>query len=103
MDLKAWIALSFKFAAIPVSVLILIVYGAVFTAVLVTDQTPDIPNNKRGLSLQKAYEDLHVVSSSALCMSGMLKFHTRSQPVRIPITLMQTTMFARSSWAGSSP
>ncbi|EKM53681.1 uncharacterized protein PHACADRAFT_125584 [Phanerochaete carnosa HHB-10118-sp] len=63
MNFQAWLNRPFSFTAIPVSVFTLIVYGAVFAAVLVTDQTPDIPSNEGGLSLQKAYEDLHIITA----------------------------------------
>ena len=74
MDLRVWLTRPFKFAAVPVSVLTLIVYGAVFVAVLLSDQTPDVPKNEQGLNLQKAYEDLHVVRTFQLWNTRILNF-----------------------------
>ena len=68
MTIKAWLAAPFKFFAIPVSVLVVLIYGTVFTSVLVTDQTPNIPKDLGGLDLNEAYKDLHVVSGRPNCL-----------------------------------
>ena len=48
--------------SVPVSVLLVLIYAVVFTSVSVTDETPSVPEDLKGLSLDKAYEDLHIVS-----------------------------------------
>ncbi|GJE94757.1 Zn-dependent exopeptidase [Phanerochaete sordida] len=58
-----WLTRPFHFASTPVSVLTFVIYAVVFAAVLRTDQTPDVPKNQHGLSLQKAYEDLHTITA----------------------------------------
>ena len=63
MALRNWFSSPFKFSVVPVSVLLVVVYGVVFTAVSVTDGTPDVPDDQKGLDLQQAYEDLHRVSA----------------------------------------
>lgn len=62
MALKDWVSKLLGFRATSVSIITLVLYGSVFTAVLVTDQTPGIPKNLLGLSLDEAYDDLHRVS-----------------------------------------
>ena len=63
MTIKSWFTSPFRFAPSQVSALAVLLYGGIFTAVLVTDQTPAVPSKQRGLSLHRAYEDLHIVSS----------------------------------------
>lgn len=43
------------------SVLLIAVYAAVFTGVLVSNSTPKIPKDTLGLDLNEAYYDLHQV------------------------------------------
>ncbi|KAI0688998.1 hypothetical protein BC835DRAFT_1441523 [Cytidiella melzeri] len=62
MAIKHWLAAPFKFTPVPVSVLLVLLYAAVFTSVLVTDETPDVPENLKGLNLNEAYEDLHLIT-----------------------------------------
>ena len=62
MGLKHWLNAPFKFSPVPVSVLLVFIYAVVFTSVSVTDETPSVPKDLKGLSLDKAYEDLHIVS-----------------------------------------
>jgi hypothetical protein len=52
----------------PVTLLAVIVYGAIFASVLVTDELPRVPKEKRwrGLNLTGAYGDLHVVRTHFL-------------------------------------
>ncbi|KAI0343578.1 hypothetical protein BDW22DRAFT_1356037 [Trametopsis cervina] len=63
MELKGWITAPFKFHPVPVSVLVFLLYAAVFTSVLVTDETPGVPKNQRGLDLCEAYNDLHAITA----------------------------------------
>ena len=67
MGLKLWLTAPFKFSPVPVSVLLVLIYAAVFTSVSVTDETPDLPKDFKGLDLDEAYEDLHIVSLLTLC------------------------------------
>ena len=62
MEWKEWLAKPFKLSPLPVSILVFLLYGGVFTAVFVTDQTPEVPKDLGGLDLQGAYDDLHRVS-----------------------------------------
>ena len=62
MGLTQWIAAPFKFTPIPVSVVVVLVYAIIFASVSVTDETPSVARNLGGLNLDKAYEDLHIVS-----------------------------------------
>lgn len=66
--LKEWLKTPFQFAAMPVSVLAVLIYGSVFTAVSITDQTPAVPKDLGGLNLSQAYENLHIVSQICLCI-----------------------------------
>lgn len=65
MSLKHWLTDPFKFSPVPVSVLLVLIYAVVFTSVSVTDETPSLPKDFKGLNLDKAYEDLHIVSHRA--------------------------------------
>ncbi|KAH7883336.1 hypothetical protein F5I97DRAFT_1904225 [Phlebopus sp. FC_14] len=51
------------FRTIPTTVLVVLIYVAIFTSVLVTDELPAIPKNTRGLDVDQAYLDLHQVSA----------------------------------------
>ncbi|KAI0090888.1 hypothetical protein BDY19DRAFT_938120 [Irpex rosettiformis] len=62
MELKHWLAAPFKFTPIPVSALLVLIYAIVFTSVSVTDETPSLPKNFGGIDLDKAYEDLHIIT-----------------------------------------
>ena len=66
MAALGWLANLFRFRVWPVSVVTLLVYGAIFTAVLVTDQTPSVPKDLHGLDLDQSYRDLHKVSFGVL-------------------------------------
>ncbi|KAI0071085.1 hypothetical protein K474DRAFT_1630985 [Panus rudis PR-1116 ss-1] len=63
MGATAWLAAPFKFAPIPVSIVTFVVYGLLFFFVLITDKTPDLTHNLRGLNLTQAYEDLHKITA----------------------------------------
>lgn len=49
------------FRTIPTTILLILVYAAVFSTVLVTDELPDVPKDQGGLDLDQAYADLHQV------------------------------------------
>jgi hypothetical protein len=49
------------FRTIPTTILLILVYAAVFSTVLVTDELPDVPKDQSGLDLDQAYADLHQV------------------------------------------
>lgn len=57
------------FRIIPTTVLLVLVYAAVFTTVLVTDELPNVPQNQGGLDLDQAYADLHEVRCSTECLT----------------------------------
>jgi len=50
------------------SVLLIVVYAAVFTGVLVSNSTPKIPKDTLGLDLNEAYYDLHQVGTSFMIL-----------------------------------
>lgn len=52
----------FAFNTIPTTVLLVLVYAAIFSTVLVTDNLPAVPRDTRGLDLDQAWSDLHQVS-----------------------------------------
>jgi hypothetical protein len=49
------------FRTLPTTLLVSLIYVAIFSAVLVTDELPAVPRDRRGLDLEKAWADLHVV------------------------------------------
>jgi hypothetical protein len=49
------------FRTVPTTILLILVYAAVFSTVLVTDELPDVPKDQGGLDLDRAYADLHQV------------------------------------------
>jgi hypothetical protein len=49
------------FRTVPTTILLILVYAAVFSTVLVTDELPDAPKDQGGLDLDQAYADLHQV------------------------------------------
>lgn len=62
MDWRRWLSNPFRFATSSVSILGLLLYVAVFTAVFEADRTPSVPDDLGGLDLYQAYGDLHRVS-----------------------------------------
>ncbi|KAG2158710.1 uncharacterized protein EDB93DRAFT_1290778, partial [Suillus bovinus] len=51
------------FRTIPTTILITVIYAAVFSTLLITDQLPSVPKHTRGLDFQQAYRDLHEVAA----------------------------------------
>lgn len=49
------------FRAVPTTILLVLIYGIIFSTVLITDELPNVPKNQRGLNLDQAYLDLHKV------------------------------------------
>ena len=49
------------FRTIPTTVLLVVVYAAIFSTLLVTDRLPPVPKHTLGLDFQRAYTDLHEV------------------------------------------
>lgn len=49
------------FRTVPTTVLLIVVYATIFSAVFVTDELPDVPKDQGGLNLDEAYADLHQV------------------------------------------
>lgn len=99
------IAKVFAFRTIPTTVVVILLYIAVFTSVLVTDVPASVPKNQRGLNLKQAYADLHEVCSKRSC-SGMNVTQTmlishRLLQDHIHTTHMPTTSFALTSSSAS--
>jgi len=55
------ISMVLGFRTVPITVLLILIYAAVFSTVLVTDELPDVPKDQGGLDLVEAYADLHQV------------------------------------------
>ncbi|KAG2050937.1 hypothetical protein BDR06DRAFT_917279 [Suillus hirtellus] len=51
------------FRTIPTTIFITVIYAAVFSTLLITDQLPSVPKHTRGLDFQQAYRDLHEVAA----------------------------------------
>lgn len=51
------------FRTIPTTILITVIYAAIFSTLLVTDQLPSVPKHTRGVDFQQAYRDLHEVAA----------------------------------------
>lgn len=64
MEWRGRLKSPFRFSTISVSLLALLLYSAVFTAVFISDQTPGVPKDVGGLDLDGAFGDLHRVSSN---------------------------------------
>ncbi|OBZ69777.1 Vacuolar membrane protease [Grifola frondosa] len=65
-----------KFSPIPVTVLAIILYGLVFTFALFADELPDVPKDKDGLNLDRAYENLHKRLHNGLELTLVLSYDT---------------------------
>ncbi|KIJ66081.1 hypothetical protein HYDPIDRAFT_110222 [Hydnomerulius pinastri MD-312] len=63
MGIRDRVAAVLAFNTIPTTVLLVLIYGAIFSTVLVTDELPGVPKNTRGLDLDQAFLDLHQVSA----------------------------------------
>ena len=61
MSMSAKLASPFKFAPVPVAVLAVIIYAAIFSSVLSFDELANVPKNLRGLNLDRGYEALSKV------------------------------------------
>ncbi|KAG1882430.1 hypothetical protein F4604DRAFT_425374 [Suillus subluteus] len=51
------------FRTIPTTIFITVIYAAVFSTLLITDQLPSVPKYTRGLDIQQTYRDLHEVAA----------------------------------------
>ncbi|CCM01529.1 uncharacterized protein FIBRA_03585 [Fibroporia radiculosa] len=57
------LAIPFRFASGPVTALTVVLYGFIFWLALYTDELFDVPKDTRGLDLDRAYADLHKITS----------------------------------------
>lgn len=62
MSIRDRLGAVFAFSTVPTTVLLVLVYAAIFSTVLVTDNLPPVPRDTRGLDLDRAWWDLHRVS-----------------------------------------
>lgn len=62
MSIRDRIGAIFAFNTVPTTVLLVLVYAAIFSTVLVTDNLPPLPRDTRGLDLNQAWWDLHQAS-----------------------------------------
>ncbi|PCH35669.1 Zn-dependent exopeptidase [Wolfiporia cocos MD-104 SS10] len=63
MPALSWLAAPFKFAPASVSILTIFIYSLVFGLVLRSDELSDVPKKTKGLSLERAYADLHQITA----------------------------------------
>ncbi|KIJ15630.1 hypothetical protein PAXINDRAFT_176502 [Paxillus involutus ATCC 200175] len=63
MSIRNRVATVLGFNAIPTTILLVLIYAAIFSTVLVTDNLPSVPKDTRGLDLDQAWLDLHQVSA----------------------------------------
>ncbi|EGO00552.1 hypothetical protein SERLA73DRAFT_50249 [Serpula lacrymans var. lacrymans S7.3] len=63
--MKLWEGVStvLAFRIIPTTVLLFVVYAAVFSTVLITDELPEVPKTTGGLDLDQAYADLQQITT----------------------------------------
>ncbi|KII95471.1 hypothetical protein PLICRDRAFT_98578 [Plicaturopsis crispa FD-325 SS-3] len=62
MTVREALSSVFGFRPIPTTILLVLLYAAVFSTVLVTDELPEIPNDRQGLDLDQANADLHFIA-----------------------------------------
>ncbi|GBE82458.1 Vacuolar membrane protease [Sparassis crispa] len=62
-SISSWLAAPFRFTPVPVTVLTVAVYAAIFALVLTADKVSKVPKKMRGLNLDQAYEDLHRITT----------------------------------------
>ncbi|KAK0465552.1 putative zinc metalloprotease [Desarmillaria tabescens] len=62
MTLVQKITSVFAFRSLPTTVLTSLIYLAILISVLVTDDLPAVPKNRKGLDLDQAYSDLHKIA-----------------------------------------
>ncbi|KAG0693423.1 hypothetical protein DFH29DRAFT_396814 [Suillus ampliporus] len=63
MGFLSGISAVFAFRTVPTTIFIAVIYAAVFSTLLVTDQLPSVPKHTRGLDFQQTYRDLHEVAA----------------------------------------
>ncbi|KAG9312220.1 hypothetical protein JVU11DRAFT_7519 [Chiua virens] len=63
MTIRDRLGAIFGFNPIPTTILLVLIYAAIFSTVIVTDNLPSVPRNTRGLDLDQAWWDLHQVSA----------------------------------------
>lgn len=61
MSIYARLRAILAFNTVPTTVLLILIYAAIFSTVLVTDNLPQVPRDTRGLDLDRAWWDLHRV------------------------------------------
>lgn len=73
MSIRDRLGVIFAFNTVPTTVLLVLVYAAIFSTVLVTDNLPPVPRDTRGLDLDQAWWDLHHVGHllSTTCRRGL--------------------------------
>lgn len=62
MTIRGRLGAIFAFNTVPTTILLVLIYAAIFSTVLITDKLPPVPRNTRGLDLDRAWLDLHQVS-----------------------------------------
>jgi hypothetical protein len=84
MSIRNRVATVLGFNAIPTTILLVLIYAAIFSTVLVTDNLPSVPKDTRGLDLDQAWLDLHqvslLISSLPVCCSVTLQPKVSARP-----------------------
>ncbi|KAF9002874.1 hypothetical protein BDQ17DRAFT_1399878 [Cyathus striatus] len=99
----------FAFRTLPTTILAFISYLAIFIAIFITDQLPAVPKNQRGVSLNRAYEDLHHIASRPHPYNSHANDAVRSYILSRLSPLAQTypyieladDLVSNGSWAGA--
>jgi hypothetical protein len=78
MKILARIRDALSFTPGPTTLVAVLVYAAIFTSVLVTDELPNVPKQKKwkGLNFTRAYEDLHIVRITNMRILYLVSFST---------------------------
>jgi hypothetical protein len=75
------------FRTVPTTILITVIYAAIFSALLITDQLPSVPKRTQGLDFQQAYRDLHEVC----CFHGYTTTFVQFGSFRWPLVRILST------------
>ena len=69
MRIWHYLSLVLGFRTIPTTILLVLLYAGVFSTVLVTDELPNVPEDKAGLDFDGAWSDLHEVRLTPFLLS----------------------------------
>ncbi|KAJ7749539.1 hypothetical protein DFH07DRAFT_828727 [Mycena maculata] len=110
MKIVEGIAKVLAFRTLPTTVLVVLVYGALFGAILYGDQLPDVPKNENGLDLAQAYADLHhiavrphpFISHANDIVHAYILERMRNVTAGVDYAEVHQDLVSNASWASSS-